>query len=137
MDFIKLEEKMNKRRPALCLSRMMIIPILMLLLFSLTSCQYADFFQETIDDKYRTCYEVFVYSFYDSDDDGIGDLNGIKEKIDYIEDLGCNEIWLTPVCSASSYHKYDVVNYKDIDKEYGSIEDFEKLVNVCHKKEFV
>ena len=50
-----------------------------------------------IDDKYRTFYEVFVYSFYDSDGDGIGDLQGVIEKLDYISDLGFNGIWLMPI----------------------------------------
>ena len=58
-----------------------------------------------IDDKYRTTYEIFVYSFYDSDGDGIGDLKGVTKMLDYINDgddstdtdLGCNEIWLMPV----------------------------------------
>ena len=47
-----------------------------------------------IQDNYRTCYEVFVYNFFDSDGDGIGDLKGLTEKLDYIEGLGCNEIWM-------------------------------------------
>ena len=50
-----------------------------------------------IDDNYRTCYELFVYSFCDSDGDGIGDLKGVTSKLDYIEELGCNEIWFMPI----------------------------------------
>ncbi|MCR4998285.1 MAG: alpha-amylase [Lachnospiraceae bacterium] len=95
-----------------------------------------------IDDKYRTCYEVFVYSFSDSDGDGIGDLNGLKEKLDYINDgddstdtdLGCNEIWLMPISPSPSYHKYDVTDYEAIDPQYGSMEDFDALVEECHKR---
>ena len=54
------------------------------------------------------CYEVFVRSFYDSDGDGIGDLNGLIEKLDYIDKLGASCIWLMPVAKSPSYHGYDV-----------------------------
>ena len=95
-----------------------------------------------IDDKYRTTYEVFVYSFCDSDGDGIGDLKGLTSKLDYISDgdvatdtdLGCNEIWLMPVSPSPTYHKYDVTDYKDIDPEYGTLEDFDELIKACHDR---
>ncbi len=80
----------------------------------------------------RTTYEVFVYSFYDSDGDGIGDLNGVSEKLDYIADMGFNQIWLMPICPSDTYHKYDVKDYKDIDPEYGTLEDFDALVSKAH-----
>src|SRR5205085_10060575 len=53
------------------------------------------------------CYEVFVRSFYDSNGDGIGDLNGLIEKLDYIDKLGASCIWLMPVAASPSYHGYD------------------------------
>ena len=95
-----------------------------------------------IDDKYRTTYEIFVYSFYDSDGDGIGDLKGVTEKLDYIndgddstdDDLGFNEIWLMPISPSPTYHKYDVTDYMDIDPEYGSLDDFDELVKECHAR---
>ena len=98
--------------------------------------------QSAIDDHYRTNYEIFVYSFYDSDGDGIGDLSGITNKLDYLNDgnpktdsdLGVNGIWLTPVCPSTTYHKYDVTDYCDIDPEFGTIEDYETLVEECHKR---
>ena len=61
-----------------------------------------------LDDKYRNWYEVFVYSFADSDGDRYGDLNGLTGKLDYIADLGFNGIWLMPIMPSPSYHKYDV-----------------------------
>ena len=86
------------------------------------------------DDDYRTTYEIFVYSFCDSDGDGIGDLNGIRSKLDYIEDLGVDALWLTPVHPSSTYHKYDVDDYYDIDPEFGTMEDYEALLKECHDR---
>lgn len=87
-----------------------------------------------IDDNYRNYYEIFVYSFYDSDGDGIGDLNGVTEKLDYIQEMGFNGIWLMPIMPSTTYHKYDVTDYMDIDPEYGTVEDFKKLMDECHKR---
>lgn len=86
------------------------------------------------DDKYRTFYEIFVYSFYDSDGDGIGDLNGVTAKLDYLTELGINGIWLMPVMPSTTYHKYDTVDYMGIDPEYGTMEDFDKLIEECHTR---
>ena len=63
---------------------------------------------DVIDDQYRTTYEVFLYSFCDSNNDGIGDINGLISRLDYIQDLGFNQIWLMPVMPSDTYHKYDV-----------------------------
>ena len=95
-----------------------------------------------IDDNYRTYYEVFVYSFYDSDGDGIGDLQGLISKLDYINDgddttdtdLGCNGIWLMPIHPSPTYHKYDVVDYYDIDPVYGTLDDFKELLTACEER---
>ena len=86
------------------------------------------------DDNYRTVYEVFVYSFCDSDGDGIGDLRGVISKLDYIEDMGFDAIWLSPICPSPTYHKYDVTDYKAIDSEYGTLEDYEALIAECHAR---
>lgn len=88
-----------------------------------------------IDDNYRNYYEIFVYSFYDSDGDGIGDLNGVTQKLDYVKDMGFNGIWLMPIMQSPTYHKYDVIDYYSIDQEYGTLEDFQKLVEECHKRD--
>lgn len=95
-----------------------------------------------IDDNYRTYYEVFVYSFYDSDGDGIGDLQGLISKLDYINDgddttdtdLGFNGIWLMPINPSPTYHKYDVMDYYEIDPAYGTLEDFKQLLAECDKR---
>jgi glycosidase len=87
-----------------------------------------------IDDKYRNYYEIFPYSFRDSNGDGIGDINGITESLDYIEDLGINGIWLTPVCASPTYHKYDVTDYYAIDSQFGTMEDFEQFLSECHAR---
>ncbi len=97
---------------------------------------------QVIDDNYRTYYEVFVYSFCDSDGDGIGDLPGLISKLDYINDgddgtdtdLGCNGIWLMPVNPSPTYHKYDVADYYGIDEAYGTLDDFKKLLDECDKR---
>ena len=80
------------------------------------------------EDDYRSAYEIFVYSFADSDHDGIGDLQGVISKLDYIEDLGFSEICLMPVCPAPTYHQSDVTDYKAIDTEYGTMDDFDQLI---------
>lgn len=87
-----------------------------------------------IDDNYRNYYQVFVYSFCDSNGDGIGDLAGVTSKLDYIQDMGFNGIWLSPIMPSSSYHKYSVKDYYAIDEQYGTMEDFEKLAAECEKR---
>jgi glycosidase len=88
-----------------------------------------------LEDNYRNYYEIFTYSFCDSDGDGIGDINGIISKLDYIkEDMGFNGIWLMPMMPSTTYHKYDVTDYYNIDPQYGTLEDFQKLIEECDKR---
>jgi glycosidase len=89
-----------------------------------------------------TCYEVFVRSFSDSDGDGIGDLNGLTRKLDYINDgdpastrdLGANCIWLMPVAESPSYHGYDVSDYYRVERDYGTNDDFKRFVAEAHRR---
>ncbi|GAB4340363.1 MAG: alpha-amylase family glycosyl hydrolase [Flammeovirgaceae bacterium] len=79
-------------------------------------------------------YEVFVQSFADGNGDGIGDLKGLCLRLDYLQDLGVNALWLMPIHPSPSYHKYDVVDYYDIHPDYGTKDDFKMLVNEAHKR---
>ena len=84
-------------------------------------------------------YEIFVRSFYDSDGDGIGDINGITQKLDYLNDgdpdtntdLGITGIWLMPINPTPSYHGYSVTDYYDINPDYGTLDDFKALLDAA------
>ncbi len=80
-----------------------------------------------------TCYEIFVRSFYDSNGDGIGDLRGLTQKLDYISGLGADCVWLMPVAESPSYHGYDVTNYYKIEPDYGTNDDFKAFVAAAHQ----
>jgi alpha-amylase len=86
-------------------------------------------------------YEVFVRSFYDSNGDGIGDFNGLTEKLDYLNDgypdtttdLGVTGLWLMPIHPSPSTHGYDITDYYAVNPQYGSMEDFRRLVDQAHR----
>lgn len=88
------------------------------------------------------CYEIFVRSFYDSDGDGIGDLNGLIQKLDYVNDgdprseadLGATCIWLMPIAESTSYHGYDVTDYYTVEQDYGTNDDFKRLVAEAERR---
>lgn len=80
-------------------------------------------------------YEIFVRSFYDTDGNGIGDFNGITAKLDYLQSLGINALWLMPIHPSPSYHGYDVLNYYNVNPDYGSLNDFKNLLNEAHKRD--
>ncbi|QKZ13214.1 alpha-amylase family glycosyl hydrolase [Spirosoma sp. KUDC1026] len=79
-------------------------------------------------------YEIFVRSFADSNGDGIGDLNGVTNNLDYLKELGVSAIWLMPISPSPTYHKYDVTDYYGIDREYGTMDDFRRLVREAHQR---
>lgn len=79
-------------------------------------------------------YSIFVRSFADGNNDGIGDLKGIVNRLDYLVELGVEGIWLSPIHPAPSYHKYDVVDYYAINPEYGTWDDFTLLIREAHQR---
>ena len=84
------------------------------------------------DFKKSVIYQIYPKSFKDSNGDGLGDLRGVIEKLDYLEMLGVDYIWLTPFyASPQKDNGYDVADYCSIDKRFGTMEDFEKLVEEC------
>ena len=80
-------------------------------------------------------YEIFVRSFYDSNGDGIGDFNGITEKLDYLQKLGVKGLWLMPINPSPSYHGYDVTDYYAVNPDYGTLDDLKNLLNEAHKRD--
>ena len=91
----------------------------------------------------RVYYQIFVGSFSDSNGDGIGDLRGIINRFDYLNDgdpnsgmsLGVEGIWLTPIFASPSYHKYDVTDYYGIDPQFGTEEDLKELIALCKERD--
>ncbi|MGC4000121.1 MAG: alpha-amylase family glycosyl hydrolase [Anaeromyxobacter sp.] len=87
-------------------------------------------------------YEVFVRSFADSDGDGTGDLRGLTAKLDELNDgdpattgdLGVDALWLMPIFPSPSYHGYDTTDYEDINPDYGTLADFDRLVKEAHRR---
>ncbi len=79
-------------------------------------------------------YEIFVRSFYDSNGDGIGDFNGVTEKLDYLASLGVSGIWLMPIFPSPSYHGYDVTDFYSVNPQYGTMEDFRNLLDQAHQR---
>ncbi len=79
-------------------------------------------------------YEIFVRSFQDSNADGIGDFQGIIQRLDYLEDLGATGIWLMPIHPSPSYHGYDVTDYFEVNPDYGTLDDFKMLLSEAHDR---
>jgi len=85
--------------------------------------------------KEGVVYQIYPRSFYDSNGDGIGDLPGIIEKLDYLKDLGIDIIWISPVYkSPHDDNGYDISDYQDIAREFGTLEDMERLIEEAHQR---
>ena len=120
------------------------LAILLVMLLILSGCAPAQLPPQvdTIDDNYRVFYHVFVGSFSDSNEDGLGDLRGLINRLDYINDgdvnsgtdLGAQGIWLSPIFSSPSYHKYDCRDYYKIDSRFGTESDLKELAQLCEER---
>ncbi len=85
--------------------------------------------------KEAVVYQIYPRSFKDSDGDGVGDLKGIIEKLDYVKSLGANVVWLNPIYSSpNDDNGYDISDYRDIMKEFGTMADFDKMLAEMHKR---
>ncbi|MBF7022039.1 glycoside hydrolase family 13 protein [Staphylococcus kloosii] len=85
--------------------------------------------------KEAVAYQVYPRSFNDSNDDGIGDLRGVINKLDYLQDLGIDVIWLSPMYkSPNDDNGYDISDYQDIMDEFGTMEDFDELLTSIHER---
>lgn len=123
------------------MKKIVLIFISFILLVSCTTNKKID----TIDDNYRVMYQIFVGSFSDSNNDGIGDIKGIINRLDYLNDgninsktsLGVQGLWLSPIFESPSYHKYDVVDYYQIDSDFGTMDDLKLLVDECHSRNMI
>ena len=83
----------------------------------------------------KVIYQIYPKSFKDSNGDGLGDILGILEKLDYLKELGVDYLWLTPVfLSPQKDNGYDVADYRKIDSRFGSMEDLEKLIEKSNEK---
>ena len=86
--------------------------------------------------KNAVVYQIYPFSYMDSNDDGWGDIEGIISKLDYIRDLGVTAIWFSPLYKSPDYdYGYDISDYRAIDEKFGTMQDFERLVEECHKRD--
>lgn len=104
----------------------------LLLFFSFTSHSIAQ--DKASNWPNAITYEIFVQSFADSDNDSIGDFNGMASKLDYLKDLGIEAIWLMPIHPSNTYHKYNVDDYYNVHPDYGTLQDFKNFVDEAHKR---
>lgn len=130
------------------MKRIVIILTMLVFVISLVACNTGTENKQLppqadmIDDNFRTFYQIFVGSFSDSNNDGIGDLRGIINRFDYLNDgninsgksLGIQGIWLSPIFTSPSYHKYDVKDYYEVDWRFGSEDTLKELIALCKER---
>ena len=129
----------NHGKKGICVKRFVLFLLALMLLCGASSAEEKGL---DMENNSRVFYEIFVGSFSDSDGDGIGDLRGIINRMDYLNDgnpdstasLGIEGIWLTPVFLSPSYHKYDVTDYYQVDPQFGTLDDLKELVALCHER---
>ena len=92
---------------------------------------------DTWDEQRRAgiTYQLLVYSFADSDGDGWGDLRGLTDKLDYLQQLGVSALWLSPIHPAMSYHGYDVTDYTAVNPRLGTLADLDRLLTEAHNRD--
>ena len=134
-------------------NKILAVSLAAVMLLSMTSCEFLEglfgddepelpVVVDPIDDNYRTFYQIFVGSFADANQDGFGDLRGIIDNFDYLNDgninsgksLGVQGIWLSPIFSSPSYHKYDAKDYYKIDWRFGEEKDLVELADLCESR---
>ena len=120
------------------MKKTVLLLLLLTMTLSISACQNEAFptslelFEEHPNiDNY---YQIFIRSFADSDDDGIGDLKGIENNLDYLENLGVTALWLTPFHPSNTYHGYAVTDYYDVHDDFGTLEDLQSLIDTAHTK---
>lgn len=111
------------------MSKVLKLGLIILLGFILIGCKKTKKIPNSFNkaDNYENIYQVFVRSYADSNNDGIGDFKGLEQKLDYIKDLGFTAIWLMPIHPSPSYHGYDVTDYYNVNSDYGTLADFKSL----------
>ena len=116
------------------------VTLLLFLFYLLAGCHAVDKKEATSEDRKKWWKEAIVYqiyprSFKDTDGDGVGDLKGIIEKLDYIQSLGVTAVWLNPIYSSPNYDNgYDVSDYRGIMDEFGNMADFDTMLSGMHKR---
>ena len=86
--------------------------------------------------KNAVVYQIYPFSFKDTNNDGWGDINGIISKLDYVKELGATAIWFSPLYTSPDYdYGYDISNYREIDEKFGNMQSFDALLDECHKRD--